>query len=155
MRGEEALSAATRAGPLVQEPAPRAPAAMSTLLRWPGRQVPHAAPAAGGGQVRLGDLVRGARLHEGNVAASRKALLLERIADRADSISRNRTEGIRIGLALWRRRLRPGSLDCAQAASALAGSMVPSGSSGMRPPLAARSTATWLTPRCRAHRVAG
>ena len=45
---------------------------------------------------------------------------------------------------------RPGSVERFQAASALARSIAPSASVGIRPALTARSTATWLTPRWRA-----
>ena len=45
---------------------------------------------------------------------------------------------------------RTGSVERCHDASALAGSIVPSGSTGTRPCLMARSTATWLTPRRRA-----
>ena len=57
--------------------------------------------------MRLGDLVRGARLHEGDIAACWEALFLQRLAHRADGrfcdrpeFLRNRLATTRIGRAL-------------------------------------------------------
>ena len=80
-----AIRAATRAGQLIQASrSSRARRNTSAAALARSTSSPSALLQPQAREMRLGDLVRGARLHEGEIAAERKALFLQRLAHRAD-----------------------------------------------------------------------
>src|SRR5262245_9782058 len=99
--------------------------------------------------MRHGDFARGAGLDKvtREPAGSPCSRRVSRTEPSAGSATGRSFSGFECGVDL----ARPGSVDRSQDASALAGSIVPSGSGVTFPVLIARSTATWLTPRSRAY----